>query len=58
MQAHTIELKKKLDETAEELLLFALTDFRNRFESTAEEVILPFDPGYDFKDLKITIPKR
>jgi len=58
VQAHTIELKKKLDETAEELLLFALTDFRNRFESTAEEVILPFDPGYDFKDLKITIPKR
>lgn len=58
VQAHTIELKKKLDETAEELLLFALTDFRNRFESTAEEVILPFNPGYDFKDLKITIPKR
>ncbi len=58
VQAHTIELKKKLDETAEELLLFALTDFRNRFDSTAEEVILPFNPGYDFKDLKITIPKR
>lgn len=58
VQAHTIELKKKLDETGDELLLFALTDFRNRFNSTAREVILPFDPGYDLKDLKITVPQR
>jgi excinuclease ABC subunit C len=58
VQAHTIELKKKLDETEDELLLFALTDFRNRFHSTAGEVILPFDPGYDLKDLKITVPQR
>jgi len=58
VQAHTIELKKKLDETEDELLLFALTDFRNRFHSTAGEVILPFDPGYDLKDLKIMVPQR
>lgn len=58
VQAHTIELKKKLDETVDELLLFALTDFRSRFNSTAGEVILPFNPGYDLKDLKITVPQR
>jgi excinuclease ABC subunit C len=58
VQAHTVELKKKLDETKDDLLLFALTDFRNRFHSTANEVILPFDPGYDLRDLKITVPQR
>jgi excinuclease ABC subunit C len=58
VQAHTVELRKKLDETEEDLLLFALTDFRNRFHSTAEEVILPFDPGYDLKGLKIIVPQR
>jgi len=58
VQAHTIELKKKLDETEEELLLFALTDFRKRFGSTAREVILPFNPGYSFDDFNITIPQR
>jgi len=58
VQAHTIELKKKLDETEDDLLLFALTDFRSRFQSTAGEVIIPFDPGYDLKDLKITVPQR
>ncbi len=58
VQAHTVELKKKLDETEEELLLYALTDFRNRFHSTADEIILPVDPGYDLKGLKITVPRR
>ncbi len=58
VQAHTVELKKKLDETKDDLLLFALTDFRNRFHSTANEVILPFDPGYDLRGLKITVPQR
>jgi len=58
VQAHTVELKKKLDETEEDLLLFALTDFRNRFHSTADEIILPFDPGYHLEGLKITIPQR
>ncbi len=58
VQAHTVELKKKLDETEDDLLLFALTDFRNRFHSTANEVILPFDPGYDLRGLKITVPQR
>jgi len=58
VQAHTVELKKKLEEPEDDLLLFALSDFRSRFRSTAGEVILPFDPGYDLAGLKITVPKR
>lgn len=58
VQAHTIELKKKLDEKVDDLLLFAFTDFRSRFNSTANEVILPFNPGYNLENLKITVPQR
>ncbi|MCF6172054.1 MAG: excinuclease ABC subunit UvrC [Bacteroidales bacterium] len=58
VQAHTVEIKKKLDETTAELLAFAFTDFRNRFNSTAREIILPFNPQLDFPDIKLTIPQR
>lgn len=58
VQAHTVELKKKLDETDNDLLGFALLDFRQRFESDAKEILLPFDPGIELPDVKITIPQR
>ena len=58
VQAHTIELKKKLDEPTAELLVFALTDFRQRFNSTADEIVLPFDPEVEIPDVKLTIPQR
>lgn len=58
VQAHTIEMKKKLEETDQEMLAFALMDFRQRFESNAKEILLPFDPLIDIPDVKITIPKR
>ena len=58
VQAHSIEIKKKLDETKAELLILALTDFRKRFHSTANEIILPFDPKVEIPDVKLTIPQR
>ena len=58
VQAHTIEIKKKLDESKAELLLFALTDFRKRFHSTASEIILPFDLKVELPDIKLSIPQR
>lgn len=58
VQAHTIELRKKLDEPKEELLLHAITDFRQRFESNSDEIILPFEISYDFPGVKFTVPQR
>lgn len=58
VQAHTVELKKKLDEPENDLLVFALTDFRQRFGSNSKEIILPFNPGMELPDIKITIPQR
>jgi len=58
IQAHTVEIKKKLDETDEELLVFAITDLRNRIESSARELILPLDLKEFFPGNRITVPKR
>jgi excinuclease ABC subunit C len=41
-QTQTIELKKRLDETDEELLTIAITEFRTRYNSTSKEIIVPF----------------
>jgi excinuclease ABC subunit C len=55
--AHTVELKKKLDETKEELLLFAITDLRQRFYSEAKEIIVPCKLDVDFKQVEFTLPQ-
>jgi excinuclease ABC subunit C len=57
IQVHTIELIKKLDESPEELLSIAVTDTRQRFESQAPEIILPFVIEYDFPGVTLTVPK-
>jgi excinuclease ABC subunit C len=57
IQVHTIELVKKLDESPEELLSIAITDIRQRFESRASEVIIPFVIDYDFPGITFTVPK-
>lgn len=58
VQAHTVEIRKKLDEEAGEILSYALVDFRNRFDSSAPEIIVPFMPEVVPDVLKITIPKQ
>jgi excinuclease ABC subunit C len=57
IQVHTIELVKKLDETPEELLSIAVTDIRQRFESQAPEIIVPFLFEYEFPGVTLTVPK-
>jgi excinuclease ABC subunit C len=58
VQSHTVELKKKLDETPDELLSLAITELRSRQNSEATELILPFVPGFMPEGLKITVPQR
>jgi len=58
IQTQTIELKKRLDESDEELLTLAISEFRTRYNSTSKEIIVPFK--IDLEDdsaFKFTIPK-
>jgi excinuclease ABC subunit C len=56
IRAHTIELKKKLDETEKELLELGIIEIRQRFNSLTREIYVPFkvDAG---EDIKVTVPK-
>ena len=58
IQAHTVEIKKKLEEEDLELLAFAVTDIRSRTDSKSKEIIVPMDLSEYYPDLKITVPKR
>jgi excinuclease ABC subunit C len=56
IRSYTLELKKKLDETNEELLELAVVELRDRFHLTSKEIILPFP--LDFGDkIKVTVPQ-
>ena len=56
IQTHTVELSKRLNETDEELLNFALVEMRQRFESVSKEVVMPFEID-TLLDIKMVVPK-
>ncbi|NJX15370.1 excinuclease ABC subunit UvrC [Tamlana crocina] len=56
IRAHTLEIKKKLDETDKELLELAITEIRQRFNSKSKEIYVPFKVELG-EDLKVTVPK-
>ncbi|MDB5275152.1 MAG: excinuclease subunit [Ferruginibacter sp.] len=57
VQTKTITLKKKLDETADEVLIFAIAQLRETFNSEASEIIVPFTISYPQQDIVVTCPK-
>ncbi len=53
----TIILESKLDETPEEVLLFAIAQLRSTFNSESTEIIVPFEINYPVGDVNVIIPK-
>jgi len=58
IQAHTVELKKRLEESREELFALAISDIRQKIFSTANEILVPFDPDIELSGVKFVIPQR
>lgn len=56
IRSHTLELKKKLDESDEELLELAIVELRERFKLLSREIIVPF-PVEVGKNVKVTVPQ-
>ncbi|SHF98694.1 Excinuclease ABC subunit C [Prevotella scopos JCM 17725] len=57
-QSFTYEYKRKLDESDEELLNEAIPEIRERFNSTAKEIIVPFELDFKVKGAVFFIPQR
>jgi len=58
MQTYTMEIKKVLDESPEELLEFAIVDIRQKIFSNAKEILVPIKLDIQLEGIKIQIPKQ
>ena len=58
IQSHTIELVKKLDETIEDLLTYAIIDIRERFKSDSKEILVPFKINEKIGNANLLIPQK
>ncbi|MFM9055409.1 MAG: excinuclease ABC subunit UvrC [Bacteroidota bacterium] len=57
IHSFTIELRKKLDESPEELLGMAIAELRQRYNSSAPELIVPFVPELEVPGATFTVPR-
>ena len=57
-QAFTIEYKKRLDESNEELLIMGIVEMRERFKSNAREIILPVNIELPLEGVSVTVPMK
>ena len=57
-QAFTFEYKKRLDESAEDLLVMGILDMRERYKSKSKEIIIPFPIELELENVTFTIPQR
>jgi excinuclease ABC subunit C len=57
IQAHTLEIKKRLDESREELLVLGIIEMRQKFSLKSGEILLPYPVDIKLKDVKFTVPR-
>ncbi|MBQ0072665.1 MAG: excinuclease ABC subunit C [Prevotella sp.] len=57
-QSFTFEYKRKLDETDQDILLSAIPEIRERFGSTAKEIIVPFEIDWEYPGATFFVPQR
>ena len=58
VQSHSFEMKRRLEETPEELLLLAVTDLRQQLGDHAPEIIVPMKLDYALGNVEVTVPQR
>jgi len=56
VRSHTMELKKKLEETDQELLELAVVELRERFHLNSKEIVVPFEMDLG-ETIRVTVPK-
>lgn len=58
IHGHTVEVKKKLDESDAEILTFALLNMREKFNSQSTEILVENSKGLKIEGLKFFTPQR
>lgn len=57
-QAFTFEYKKRVDETMEDMLALGIIEMRQRYKSTAREIVIPFPIDLEMNGITFTVPER
>jgi excinuclease ABC subunit C len=58
IQGYTIEYKKKVDESKEDILATGIVELREKLNSNSKEIIIPFEINYSFNKASLIIPKK
>ncbi|MFY7707995.1 MAG: excinuclease ABC subunit UvrC [Flavobacteriales bacterium] len=58
VQGYTAEVKKKMDETDEELLQYSIIEIRERLQSNSREIIVPMELELALPGIELTVPQR
>lgn len=58
VQSLTLEYRKRLDESREQVLTMAIGEIERRFERKFTEIIVPFEPDIEFEGVSFTVPQR
>lgn len=58
IQGHTLEIKKRMDESHEQLLEIGIAEIRERFQSASAEILVPFKPGIEIPGVRFVVPQR
>lgn len=57
-QAFTFEYKKRMDETAEDMLALGIIEMRERYQSTSKEIVIPFPIDIKMDGVTFVVPER
>lgn len=57
-QAFTFEYKKRVDETAEDMLALGIVEMRERYKSTSKEIVIPFQIDINIDGVTFVVPER
>lgn len=58
IHSYTLEIKSKIDEPDEDLLLSGITEIRQKIFSNATEMIVPFKPSFELEGIKYIVPQK
>lgn len=58
IQTYTLEIKKRMDESSEDLLLAGIVDIREKIFSNAREILVPFPLKIQFENITFKVPKK
>ncbi|MFW5978645.1 MAG: excinuclease ABC subunit UvrC [Bacteroidia bacterium] len=58
VQAHTVEVKRQLEEKPSELLPLIILDIREKTRSESKEIVVPFNVEFPLANLKVTVPQK